>query len=222
MPIDITSKATWSLYPIRETTVVSAKTRPCREGSHRKRRNATEKVNETCAGAGSKVKSPRSWHMSSVQCNSKKRRDDQQHTITNTDVKSTLTAVSGVTRRLAHYSHANSDGKHKIKHTAIAAGSREKADAWVRERSTHFSKNTITSCTRSVATTETDGRFEATRWLARGPMRMRDPRNFEFILIISSFPRIPIISHRDRLRDITASKQLVAYKVSTMNICNNK
>lgn len=41
---------------------------------------------------------------------------------------------------------------------------------------------------------------------------MRDPRNFEFILIISSFPRIPIISHRDRLRDITASKQLVAYK----------
>ncbi|KOC59465.1 hypothetical protein WH47_10611 [Habropoda laboriosa] len=67
--------------------------------------------------------------MSSVQCNSKKRRGGQQHTITNTDVKSTLTSLSGVARRLAHYSHADGDGKHEIKHSVIAAGSREKADA---------------------------------------------------------------------------------------------
>ncbi|KOX72840.1 hypothetical protein WN51_00780 [Melipona quadrifasciata] len=103
--------------------------------------------------------------MSSVQCDSEKRRDGRQRTATSTGVKksrdSPLCPV--LLDDWPIISHAVGDARHGTNHSVIAAGSREKPGARVREKPTHFSKNTITSCTRSVATTETDGRSEATR-----------------------------------------------------------
>lgn len=221
MPIDITSKATWSLYPIRETTVVSAKTRPCREGSRRKRRNATEKVNETCAGAGSKVKSPRSWHMSSVQCNSKKRRDDQQHNYeygckidTHRCVRCYSTTGPLFTRQQRWQAQDKAHGDRGWLTWKSGCMSARKIDTFF-EKYYHI---VYPQCRY-----DRDGRPLRSNEVI-GPWTDAHARPAEFwihpyyLLVSTDFNNF---SSRPST-DITASKQLVVHKVSTMNISNNK
>lgn len=144
MPVDITSKPSrnrratpWRKVPFSFPSRGREKTQSRREGSppvggttQCQEKKSTKLAQELAAKS-------RALAVDTCQACSATRKnvgacdgdDDNTRSRDTGYVKSSLTAVPGVARRLAHCSHADGDGRHGTKQSMIAAGLREKPDA---------------------------------------------------------------------------------------------